>query len=125
MSRETPEAVQKAVRAFDPNAEVRHDGKNWNLHYRGERLFALRHNDGTPLRNADGHADEIVNIMRQCDNSVNGEARRRGLYAEMQKAKQRRIEAEEKLLEEGRRESEKVTRCVVNGPKGFVGPRGT
>lgn len=84
--RKTPERINRALREYDPELELRWEDREgcWYFYYQGRKAFAYYHMDGKlamlPV------ADEAVEVVKRADNKVNGG------YARLQAAERHRRE---------------------------------
>lgn len=70
--RETPKHVNAALRAYDPELELRwaDDEGCWYFYYQGRKAFAYLHTDGKLAMHP--VADEAVELVRRADMKVRG-----------------------------------------------------
>jgi len=111
------------VREFDPSLEVVWDGSEglWFVTCGGTRLFSLEHADGTPVRNLDGHGDELLTTLRRCDmRNRFGEVRKRLRGARRYHAQQGERERD-RLRGECSDEARQVAKFIRQGPTPMIG----
>jgi len=97
--RKTPEHINRALRGYDPELELRWEDTEgcWYFYYQGRKAFAYYHLDGKPAMLP--IADEAVEVVKRADNKVNGG------YA--------RLQAAERLRRERKRQEEKEQRQAM------------
>lgn len=121
--RVSPAYIGKLVKEYDPLLDVEWDEREhvWYLTCEGVRLFSLDHEDGTPIRNLDGHGTELLAIIRRCDQRNRAGAVRRRLRGARADHAYRARRERAGLLEECAGEAKSVVKYMKHGPTPMIG----
>lgn len=119
-----PDALRSWLKRQDKELSLDQDEPTGRtrLLYRGRPVCVLKHDDGTPIRNLDLHQPLIRELVRKCDQEVNGARMDRFIADRTLEREHSRARQKARTTDDGRRAAKDVMRHRRFGPKVVVGP---